>query len=132
MSTLLGMLPLELQLITDYIEPKNPVEKNETVIGQMTDDHKKLYTLWLSTDKRIAELALEHRFGKLDDEQNALVHQLYSKSKVLKLLFWTAINDEFNIWAHDETTGVREGYTVVEFKDEPKLPDLFHHLMGDD
>ena len=30
------------------------------------------------------------------------------------------------------TLGVREGYTVVEFKDEPKLPDLFRHLMGDD
>jgi len=134
-STLLGMLPLELQEITEYIEPNSPVERNETVIGHMTDDHKKLYTLWLETDKWLAELKLEFQFRrrKEDDERRALVGQLLSKSKVLKLLFWAAISDEFGLWGHDITTGVREGYTVVEFKDEPKgLPDFFHHLMGDD
>jgi len=114
MSTFLKLLPLELQEIKTYSEPHVEVGDNDHTVGTMSDELKKLYTLYMSYLRRAEELKLEARFGQIADtvEHSARTFEMKSKAEVLAGLFWVGVNDAFSLWTKP-SSGVRKGYTVV-------------------
>ena len=129
-TTWLKLLPLELQGITDIMEPPGDVGENDNVVGVMSDDLKRLYTLWRMCTKESEQARLNYRYSpNPEDKHKALEYK--SKAEALQHIFWTCVNEEFDLW-HRYSTGVRKGWQVCwseESDDEPHLPDFLRRLM---
>lgn len=132
MSTWIKLLPLEINEIKpdDYIEPAFPLEKRDHEVGAMTDELKKLYTLWRLVEKEAAQTYIEFKYSKTHDDSILMKSvELRDKSEILKELFWVSLKDEFKLWAKD--VGVRKGYIVVWFENEEQSPgDILRGLFG--
>ena len=132
MTTWLKLLPLELQEITDFMEPPAEIKKNDNVVGVMSDDLKKLYTLWMMCTREAEQAKLNHRFShSLEDEHKAVEYK--AKAEALRHIFWTCLNEEFDLW-NKYTSGIRKGWQVCwseESDDEPHIPDFLRRLLGD-
>ena len=131
MTTWLKLLPLELQQITDFREPSAEVGKNDNVVGVMSDDLKRLYTLWMVCTREAEQAKLNYRFS--DDLRDQCKSREYKfKADALRHIFWTCLNEEFNLW-HKSMTSVRKGWQVCwsDVSDEPNLSDFFRKLMED-
>ena len=132
MTTWLKLLPLELQEITDFIEPPQKVVRGDNLVGVMSDDLKKLYTLWMLVDKEAEQSKLNYRFThKPEDEHKALEYG--AKTEALRCLFWVCLKEEFDLWSKS-ISGIREGWQVC-WTDESvyRFPftDLFRGLFED-
>ena len=134
MLTWIKMLPIELDEVTEYLDPHTPIGPGEKIIGTATEDLKKLYTLWMSKEKTIEENKIRAKFSKTQDEREEAIMLILKDMEVaecLMRLFWIAIKDEFDLWKTDSMTGIRTGYIVVTSnprgtsKDLKDLWDLF-------
>ena len=57
MSSWLRLLPLELDMVENLHEPRTPIDSpRETVIGEVSDFLRRLYTYWRYLDKENADL----------------------------------------------------------------------------
>jgi len=132
MTTWLKLLPLELQEITDFMEPPMEVEQNDNIVGVMSDDLKRLYTLWRVCTRGFEQAKLDYRFS--NNNKDLVKGQEYKfKAEALQRIFWTCVNEEFNLWDKPET-GVRKGWQVCwsdESSGEPHFPEFFRRLFGD-
>ena len=132
MTTWLKLLPLELQEITDFMDPPQKLCEGDNIVGVMSDDLKRLYTLWMLIDKEAEQAKLDYRFShKLEDEYRALEYT--SKSQALRCIFWVCLDEEFNLWSKD-ISGIRKGWQVCwTDKSNYKSPftDLFRGLFED-
>lgn len=134
MSEWLKLLPLELSEMDepDIIEPEHPLEKNDHLIGEMSDTTRRLFTLGRLLGKSAKQSALDaqycaNRTKKV--ELQARAREFAAKSNVLKELMWIGIQDEFGLWSAN--TGVRVGFKVVTTPEDmdnipPFLRDLFN------
>lgn len=116
MSTFLKLLPIELSSIDepDIIEPEHPLEKNDHLVGEMSDMIKRLFTLgWLlQKDAKQSSLDAQYCTDKVKKvELQSKARELTAKSNVLKELMWIGIQDELGLW--NENTGIRTGFKVV-------------------
>lgn len=129
MNTFIKMLPIELSEVTDYLEPSSEPGTDDHKVGTMSEDLKKLYTLWNHTMKSAGMMALERKFGKVDnkEEYTASLDELAARAEILKLLFWFAVKAEHDLWGR-ENIGVRRGFVVVWSDPEPG-EDLFRRLF---
>lgn len=128
MSTFLRLLPFELQEVQEYSEPDSEVEKGDHIVGIMSDDLKKLYTLWRQFSYRASELALQLEYGR-QNVSRAEVDEIKTKAGLLGGLFWIAVSDEFGLW-NRKSTGVRKGYKVVWSDEEgPDLSSFLRRLF---
>ena len=128
MSTFIKLLPLELAEIKEFQEPTADIEDGDHVVGDMSEDLKKLWTLWKQSAYRASELKLQLRYGQ-QNVTKAQTTEAETKAEVLNIIFWIAIHDEFSLW-DKESTGVRKGYKVV-WSDEahPGLPPFLRRII---
>ena len=138
MSTWLKLLPLELSEITEYVEPQTELDPQKFhVLGEMTEDLKKLYTLWFTLAKQKDEYLLAARYAKDEKEEKLNLTraiELGEKTEVVKQIFWISLRDEFNLWNKlviDEVMiGVSKGFKVV-WSERPSGPrNLLDYLRG--
>ncbi len=133
MSTFLGLIPLEMNSLDKLIEPEIKFDKKrDHEVGIMSDDLKKLFTLWRIALRAVAERNIEAKFSESEEKRQLAVIQaceLQSKALLLGDLFWIAVKDEFDLWAKP-SVGVRQGYRIVWWNDENQtfLGNLFKHL----
>jgi hypothetical protein len=131
----LKFLPMELREIDEVIEPRGEISPGEKVIGEMTEDLKKLFTAWMLAKKRSEEFKLEAKIGTSDPEEAITNgYMWFARGDILQRMFWASVSDEFGLWKNalqDYTTGVRKGFKVVIFEDKkPDIPDFLKRLFG--
>ena len=123
---------MELQEVSDFLEPNREIERNDHVVGEMSDDLKKLYTLWNSTMKSAMQLQMERMFGQVKDKDDwkARFDEITDKIEILQRLFWFAVKAEHNLWGYP-SIGVRKGFTVVWSDTQESGPsDFLRRLLG--
>lgn len=132
MSLWLKLLPLELSDITEYIEPKLPTLEGEQDVGEMSEDLKKLYTLWQKTLRECDQVTLDMKYEGDSEDINGRVDELGHKAQALKLLFWIAAHEELKLWS--KSLGARKGYRLVikTISEMPDLPPFLKRLFGGD
>lgn len=130
MNTWLKLLPreLELQELSELIEPTDEIKEGEKVIGTVSDELKKLHTLWKAMKKSADLLTVELEYKKAADQERGKVFELQYKARALEILFWVGVHDELGLWSHPESCGIRVGWQVVEFK-RPEMPFPFKFLL---
>lgn len=129
MGTLLKLLPMELSELKpkDFIDACSDLEKGEKAIGEMSDEEKRLHTLWrravIEGKKLKAELELLS-----DEDRERTIQQLLildKRVRILKELFWYTVNEDHHLWSLDNI-GIRRGFKIVTFKGQPNpLQGLF-------
>jgi len=115
MSTFIKLLPLEMAEVdeSEYCEPAMELESSDTIVGDMNEDHKKLWTLWKLAQLKGAQIKTKVLLGGgLTDDENSQVHKVEARAEVLRGLFWMAVHDDFDLW-NESTIGVRKGYKIV-------------------
>lgn len=113
MSTFLGMLPLEIAEV-GLIEPTQEKGEDESVIGEIiSDDNKRLYSLWKQKEKAAALQKVEEDFS--EESSHGRAYELRYKAHCLGELFWTSIIDELNIWetASKSSLAIRKGWLIT-------------------
>lgn len=118
MSTWLRLLPLEIADVQDLIEPIGPIKEGETIVGVVSDNLRKVWTLYNSLKKSAELLTVELRYAPASTEGRGRASELTAKARALELLFWIGVIDELEIWGHPEQCGLRVGWQVVEFKQQ--------------
>lgn len=129
MNTWLALLPLEIRDVNDLIAPLEQVNEGEKVVGVVSEELRKLYTLWKSLEKKAGLLQVELKYTKATEEERAKVSELNSKAKALSMLFWIGVLDELNLWGHPEQCAIRGEWQVVEFP-APPSPFPFQFMVG--
>ncbi len=109
----------------ESFEPQTEAGKGEHVVGELTDDLKKLLSLVVRyrIKGREAFAVLIHSAFKEGAayEENLLKYVVLSeKARVLKEIFNISINSAFNLW-QKPTFGVRKGWKVVWVGEETKI-----------
>lgn len=126
MSTFVKLIPMELDLITQdaFIEPTEPVTKKDHVVGNMDDELKRLWTLYIQYQKKAEIAEVEARYGGNIAEAQSLAMRTHA----LDSIFWIAVNDKHQTW-DKPSMGVRSGWKVVWHElDTPTFGTMF--MMG--
>lgn len=99
----------------DCQEPSEAVKPGDNIAGDMTDGHKKLFTLWCRLQKVAEQSYIDARYLQDDDRKKQAdirAHELLQKADAFREIFWISINDHFEIW-EKPSVGVRKGFLVV-------------------
>ena len=132
MSTFVKLIPMELADIHDYQEPARDLAPEDQIVGEMSTDLKKLFTLSLAYARKTAEAKVELAFGKPSEDLHSVgrVSELEEKTKVITSVFWIAVKDELGLW-DKESIGIRKGFRVVwNENSQPDLGDFLRNLFG--
>ena len=120
MSTWFKLLPLDLQDVKELVEPIDEIKEGETVVGTVSEDLKKLWTLSRAGKKAAELLAVELSYTPPGaTPERAKASEQVSKARIMEMLFWIGVMDELQLWGHPEQCGLRVGWQVVEFKPAP-------------
>lgn len=125
------LLPLEVDQVTEFIEPTEAVQDGEHVVGVVPESLKKLYTLSLLKQKAKDEAMLEAKYasGELAERLSTEAHELNGKAHVLMELFRIALSDEFGLW-DKPSAALRVGWQVVWFeRKRPRFDDFLRGLL---
>ena len=128
----LKILPMELSSIDakEFIEPDEKIDQRaDVVVGEASDDLKRIYTLVNKLQEVGARYAVDARFSKdnrfrLDAEKRAF--ELKRKVDTLLDIFWITLKDDFDLWDKD-SVGIRKGWKVTYRKDG--LPTTFLDIL---
>lgn len=126
MSEWLKLLPLELSEMSEseIIEPRHPTGKSDTLVGEMSDMSKRLFTLAQSLDKAGNQCKLDAQYCPNKTERMELAaktNEFLSKAETLRTLMWIGIKDEYGLW--NAPIGVRIGFKIVTTPtDEDDMP----------
>jgi len=129
MSTFLKLLPLELNELTEFMEPPAEVAPNDRLVGDMSDTDKRLWTLGKAMEKDCNQYQLDAKYAPNKEQRNELMakaHELGAKSNILISLLWTSIRDEFGLWS-EPNVGVRADFKVVIAPED--IPPLIKGIM---
>jgi hypothetical protein len=129
MSTWFKLLPLEIDEVTNLIEPTDEIKDGETVAGVISDDLKKIWTLSRTLKKSAELMEVESKYSKASPQDRGKIAESMSKARALECIFWIGVIDELHLWGHPEHTELRVGWQVVEFK-PPELPMIFKFPFG--
>ncbi len=113
----LRLLAMELDCIGNIVEPDREVDGNDSVVGEMSEHVRKLYTLGKGLTQEAAQNALDCHFctdkvRKLELEVKAA--EYLAKAETLREIMWIELFEEFGLWGKD--IGVRTGFKVVLIK----------------
>jgi len=128
MSTWLKLLALEVREVDELVEPQEKVREGEMVVGTLSEDMRKLYSLWKSLEKAAELLTVELKYGKATDEERGKLAEMRAKAQALGMLFWIGALDELQLWSHPEQCALRAGWQIVEYQAGPT--DFLRHLFG--
>jgi len=133
MGTFLKLLELELSSLDqdDFYEPDAELEPDDQVVGELSEDSLRLYTMWRQTEKSCAEKLIVVKYGRLSDDQcsqlRAQAVELQEKTRILSSIFWLEVKEEHELW-DKSNIGVRKGRKVVWF--EGKGPHIISFGLG--
>jgi len=131
---------------TDYVSPSGKIDETETIIGEMTDLQKQLYTVWSSHEDAIrqqmedimTELGISSpnlsgigivaaliavpadNIEKFEDRLDQLRPQV-KRIDILQKIFWEDVRRVTP--AEGKEIGVRKGFQIVTIEDEGEQPD---------
>lgn len=129
----LSLMHLEIQSVDKLIEPKAEVKTNEQIIGHPSDYAKKIYTLWMITERESKQVGLELQYGENNETEdlNKQFFKLKSRAKILEELFWYVCREEFDEW--NSSVEVRKDWEFVISQNNPLnfLDDMFKNLLGE-
>lgn len=100
-------------------ESDSEIEEGETVAGDVSIDHQKLFTLTrkyhrLADKKLIAMKFAQNKEAGQEHEAELLMAK--ARAEILMQIFWASLKDEFQLW-DKESVGFRKGWKVT-WKDE--------------
>lgn len=123
MGTFLKLFSLELNLLEkdDFFEPEAELRPDDQIVGDLSEEFIRLYTMWRLTEKRMDEKMMEAKFGRLSEGQikDALsrAKELSIKADFFRELFWIELKDEYHLW-DKPSIGVRRGRKVVWYEEK--------------
>lgn len=124
--TLLG---LELSMVDKINEPQDEILPGENIKGEISEELRKLYTVWKRLGQSAGALENDIQWGNSSPEAIAKVHELKAKASIIKAIFWTAIQDELHLWGGSDSLALRTGFRVVGCKG-PDIHPFFKFLGG--
>lgn len=118
----LKILAMELSGLgpNEIIEPETEVDKSDVVVGEASDDLKRIYTLAEKLREAGARYTVDARFSKdnrLRADLQRKVYELSQKVETLMQIFWITLKDDFNLWDKN-SIGVRKGWKVAYSKND--------------
>ena len=126
-------IQLEKLKIKELIRPQFDVCECDHVVGQASDELKKLFGLSMILKKRVRELAIQMDYSNSVEEKKKLeieIMALAQKSEMLERIFWVQVRDEFELW-DKSCVGIRRGWEIVwDEHSHPSLPDFLRSLFG--
>ena len=123
----IALLGIELNMLDQILEPQDEMQPGDQIQGEISEDLRKLYTLWKLTGSRAGALQNELRWGPADPEKATLAHEFSCKAGVINVIFWAAVQDELHLWHSKEPLAIRKGFKVVIYK-EGSVP--MFQIMG--
>lgn len=118
MGTFLKLLQLELSSLeqNNFFEPDAELENNDNIVGNLSEELIRLFSLWRLTEKETMEIIIKERYGHFSDEQRKELlydaNKAHQKSEFLRELFWIEIRDEYHLWDKPQI-GIRKGRKIV-------------------
>ncbi len=136
MSTFLKLIPLEMSAIDKFIEPEIELdEQQDHVVGIMTEDLKRLFTVWRNAQKSLAERIWTFKFGdtkEIREQAKQEEPERRMKANVLQEIFFIAVSDDFGLWDKGRV-GVRQGFRVIwREEEENSFGGLLRRITGGD
>ena len=129
----IDLIKLDLDSLKEeeLFEPNVPLSPEDTLIGDMTLDHKKLFTLMTLTLKQSQEIQLKARFSN-PESQNRLFEEfalLNSKYDLLSDMFWFEVKLTHKDLVNKTSIGVRQGYKIVWNNARPNPLDFLKRMF---
>jgi hypothetical protein len=115
----------------ELFEPNVPLDPGDNLIGDMTLDHKKLFTLMTLTLRQSEEVKLKARFSS-NESQKSLFEEfslLTSKYDLLNDMFWFEVKLTYRDLACKPKIGVRQGYKIVWTNSSPNPLDMLRKMF---
>ena len=131
MSAWLKFLPFEIKEVNKLIEPIEEVKEGETVVGTISDELKKIWTLHQSLKKSGELMQIDIKYNKASSEVMGNISELMSKARGLEVIFWIGAHDELHLWDNFDLLGLRVGWQVISYK-QPAMPAFFKLFSGTD
>jgi len=115
----------------ELFEPNVPFDTEDNLIGEMTLEHKKLFTLMTLTLKQSEEVKLKARFSSSEVQKNLFEEfsLLTSKYNLLNDMFWFEVKLTYRDLACKPTIGVRQGYKIVWTNSSPNPLDMLRKMF---
>ena len=114
-TTLLG---LELDMIEKIIEPQDEMQPGDEILGEISGDLRKLYTVWKQMGKSAGALENDIQWGNTSLNAFGTVQELKAKASIVKAILWIAIQDELHLWDCKVPLALRTGWKVVSCKSQ--------------
>ena len=113
----LDVLRMELDALVgpDFAEPRLEVSTDDHIVGEASDELRRLYNLRERYLKRCTEEEVRSRFARTNDEAREaidLAKEYRSRAKMADAIFWAALKDNYSLW-QKPTVGIRQGWKVV-------------------
>lgn len=114
------ILIMELSGIDEFTEPEENVVKSDCVIGEASEDLKRIYTFAEKLRETGARYVIDARFSKNTQfriESKKKLCEIQAKIEAVMAIFWITLRDNFDLW-DKEGVGIRKGWKVVYRKSE--------------
>ena len=115
----------------ELFEPNVPPQSYDTLVGDMTLEHKRLFTLMTLTLKQCEEIKLKARFSG-NEFQKSLYEEfslLNSKYDLLSSMFWFELKLSYKDLVSKPSIGEREGYKIVWNSSSPNPFDILKGMF---
>jgi hypothetical protein len=115
--------------------PPRPVEPHEKVIGDCDEWTRKCFALLMCIGRDQKHAATDFEFIS-DDSPSAKqmhddIHRLQLKGEVLDRLLWLYLRSKTDqLCSHKYTLGIRRGWKIVQFEEQPEMPDIIKRILG--
>lgn len=115
--TWIGLLEMQVRELqeSELVEPRGAVNPSDEVIGVMTEEHKRLYTLWFNMQQRSAEASVRATFARNQVEAEEAAHEMQKcalKADTLRNLLIISVCDYFEAWGKP-SIGITGGFKVI-------------------
>ena len=125
-------LPTELDAITELIEPKKAMEPTDEDLGVMSDELRRMYTLWQTYAKEQSELDMEAQYQNPTPERQAEIaiakFKASCRQEAMSSNFWLSVRDEFALWSN-LIIGARSGWHIVKMTQPEGMPPFLRQLF---
>ena len=122
-----SLIQQELDLTVDVVEPVSDIQDGENVVGELTRELQKLYTLQIGYRREAEELMIKQKYEP-SEENTAKAQETMAKAAALIYLFWVEVKEDLHLWGPPGFGfEVRRGWKVVTYKQQHPL---FQFLGG--
>lgn len=115
----------------EFFEPNIPLQPGDNLVGDMSIDHRKLFTLMTLTLKQSQEVQLKARFSDPENQKGLFEEYalLNSKYDLLSDMFWFEVKLTHKDLVNKHSIGVRQGFKIVWNESNQSPFDLFRRMF---